>query len=57
MGLLAAETGERAKGRELVLSDMRADSTLAALVADVTAVSQVTAFHRPPQGLPSHSHL
>jgi len=57
MGLLAAETGERAKGRELVLSVRRADSMLAPLVTDMTAVSQVTAFPLLPQGLHSPSHL
>lgn len=57
MGLLAAETGEQARGRELVLSDMRADSMLAAVIMDMTAVSQVTAFPLQPQGLCSPSHL
>lgn len=52
-GLQAAE----AKGREHVLSAMRADSVLAAEDTDVTAVSQVTASPLPPQGLHSASPL
>lgn len=51
MGLLAAETGEWAKGRDLVLSDLRGDSMLAAMVTDMTAVSQVTALPHPPPAL------
>lgn len=49
-GLQAAETGKQTKRRELVLSDMIADSTLAALATDMTAVSQVTAFPFPAPG-------
>lgn len=45
------------KGREHVLSDMRADSVLAAKDTNVTAVSQVTAPPLLPQGLHSALHL
>lgn len=57
MGLLVAESEDQAKGRELVLYAMRADSMLAAMLTDMTAVSQVTAFPLPLQGLSSPSHL
>lgn len=48
MGLGAAE----AKGREHILSDMRADSVLAAQDTNVTAVSQVTASPLLPRASP-----